>query len=266
MTTAHRPTFYAARAVSGDKGYFATGGTSRQHCVRDIPHHMTLKMRKPEQMKAALTREMMDANEDKAEAAEKAKADPKLLTAFASTGGASGERGVGGSGLRLLTAGSSGSAASASAAAAAAGDDPDLGVAAKYDDADDDDEDDDSDLDSSDSDSDDDDLDSDSDDDDDEAALQLELEKIKREREEARLKVETERLDDEAAAAAEAATTGNPLLLGSSAQVKRKWNDDVVFRNQARDGGAAAQPTKKRFVNDTVRNDFHKRFLGKYIR
>ena len=91
-------------------------------------------------------------------------------------------------------------------------------------------------------------------------------EKIKREREEARLKVETERLDDEAAAAADAATTGNPLLLGTSAQVKRKWNDDVVFRNQARDGGAAAQPTKKRFVNDTVRNDFHKRFLGKYIR
>ena len=36
----------------------------------------------------------------------------------------------------------------------------------------------------------------------------------------------------------EAALTGNPLLNSqngsASAQLKRKWNDDVVFRNQAR--------------------------------
>jgi protein CWC15 len=44
-------------------------------------------------------------------------------------------------------------------------------------------------------------------------------------------------------------------------QVKRKWNDDVVFRQQTR----SEPETKKRFVNDTIRNDFHRSFLKKYI-
>ena len=45
-------------------------------------------------------------------------------------------------------------------------------------------------------------------------------------------------------------------------QVKRRWDDDVVFRNQTR-GEPKAQ---KRFINDTIRNDFHKRFLSRYIK
>ena len=65
---------------------------------------------------------------------------------------------------------------------------------------------------------------------------------------------------------------GNPLLdptrLGASAAaggsfaVKRRWDDDVVFKNQSR------EPKKegKRFINDTVRNDFHRRFLNKYVK
>ena len=60
----------------------------------------------------------------------------------------------------------------------------------------------------------------------------------------------------------------NPLLdptrLGGSSSfaVKRRWDDDVVFKNQSR------EPKKegKRFINDTVRNDFHKRFLSKYVK
>lgn len=44
--------------------------------------------------------------------------------------------------------------------------------------------------------------------------------------------------------------------------VKRRWDDDVVFKNQAR-----TEPKKtKRFINDTVRSDFHRRFLDRYIK
>ena len=57
--------------------------------------------------------------------------------------------------------------------------------------------------------------------------------------------------------------TTNPLLNDEPmGAVKRKWNDDVVFRNQAR---GAPEKKGKTFVNDTIRNDFHKRFLAKYI-
>ena len=45
-------------------------------------------------------------------------------------------------------------------------------------------------------------------------------------------------------------------------QVKRRWDDDVVFKNQAR-----TEPKRaKRFINDTVRSDFHKRFLDRYVK
>lgn len=60
---------------------------------------------------------------------------------------------------------------------------------------------------------------------------------------------------------------GNPLLAtdgtnGTTGKLKRRWNDDVVFRNQAK---GEPDRNKKRFINDTVRNDFHKRFLNKFI-
>ena len=48
----------------------------------------------------------------------------------------------------------------------------------------------------------------------------------------------------------------------SSSKVKRRWNDDVVFRNQARD----EPDVKKRFINDTIRNDFHRSFLKKFVK
>ncbi|PHJ23120.1 cwf15 cwc15 cell cycle control protein [Cystoisospora suis] len=43
--------------------------------------------------------------------------------------------------------------------------------------------------------------------------------------------------------------------------VKRRWDDEVVFRNQAKN------PPKhtKQFINDPVRSEFHKKFLSKYI-
>jgi protein CWC15 len=137
-------------------------------------------------------------------------------------------------------------------------------------DSSDDDDDDNSDLDDRDSDND--------DSEDEEAALQAELAKIKQEREAVKQKQFAEQQRQEQSAAEEAALTGNPLLnpdstgdaattttdMSSSGKLKRKWNDDVVFRNQAR--SASSGQTNKRFINDTVRNDFHKRFLNKFIR
>lgn len=118
-----------------------------------------------------------------------------------------------------------------------------------------------SDLDASDSSEDE---DSDSDDEDEEAALQAELAKIRAEREAAKAKAEAEANAEEEEKLGEAAMIGNPLLATgeTSGKMKRRWNDDVVFRNQAK----GEPKPKKRFINDTVRNDFHKRFLNKFIR
>ena len=141
-------------------------------------------------------------------------------------------------------------------------------------------------------DSDDDENDSDEDDDsvsdeDDTAALLLELDRIKKERvaESARREAETQ--EAEAIEKATELASGNPLLdLGgvggsisggggggvsgrtgndpesSNFVVKRRWDDDVVFKNQTKH----EPKTAKRFVNDTIRSDFHRRFLNKYIK
>jgi protein CWC15 len=89
-----------------------------------------------------------------------------------------------------------------------------------------------------------------------------EREALKKKEEERVAREEQERLED-------AARLGNPLLALSNAnteaaagRIKRKWNDDVVFRNQAK---GESMGKKKRFINDTVRNDFHRRFLDKFI-
>ena len=97
-----------------------------------------------------------------------------------------------------------------------------------------------------------------------------ELEKIKKERQEAR---ERQKQEEEARAHAEqleAAATSNPLLVGkipgteqaASSVVRKRWYEETVFKNQSR--GEPEQ--KKRFINDTVRNDAHQRFLHRYLR
>uniref|UniRef100_H3GKM6 Cwf15/Cwc15 cell cycle control protein n=1 Tax=Phytophthora ramorum TaxID=164328 RepID=H3GKM6_PHYRM len=127
-------------------------------------------------------------------------------------------------------------------------------VASKYDDADDG-----ADSDAfSDSDSD------SSDDEDEEAELMRELEKIKQEREEERLRKEEEERKAAEMQSRDEVLQGNPLTqqqAAGSAKMKRRWNDDVVFKNQSRN----EPEVKKRFINDTIRNDFHRRFLNKYI-
>lgn len=62
---------------------------------------------------------------------------------------------------------------------------------------------------------------------------------------------------------------GNPLRqvpgaddFGGSTLLKRRWDDDVVFKNQSKN----EPKVQKRFINDTVRSDFHKRFMDRYIK
>lgn len=108
----------------------------------------------------------------------------------------------------------------------------------------------------------------DSDDEEDETAeLLRELEKIKRERAEQREKEEREKREAEQAQKEFDIARGNPLLNPKSTaefNIKRRWDDDVIFKNQAR--GADERGKKKEFVNDLLRSDFHKKFMNKYVR
>ena len=111
-----------------------------------------------------------------------------------------------------------------------------------------------------------DDSDDSDDDDDDEAALLAELEKIKRERAEERERKQREDESEALESRREEVMRGNPLLAaeggGGDFNVARRWDDDVVFRNQTRN-----EPKRqKRFINDTIRSDFHRRFLDKYMK
>ena len=107
--------------------------------------------------------------------------------------------------------------------------------------------------------------DSSSEDDDDTAALYAELAKIKAERAAEKARQEAEAAVKDRDERDRALATGNPLLnIGpKDFTVKRRWDDDVIFKNQAR--GVDDKP-KNRFVNDMLRSDFHRKFLNKYVK
>ncbi|XP_037079973.1 protein CWC15 homolog [Pollicipes pollicipes] len=110
---------------------------------------------------------------------------------------------------------------------------------------------------------------SDEESDDDEAELMAELQRIRKERAAEAVKRDAERKQEEERIRMENILSGNPLLSYSGAaakgdaRVKRRWDDDVVFKNCAR-----AEPERKqpRFINDALRNDFHKKFMDKYVK
>lgn len=113
------------------------------------------------------------------------------------------------------------------------------------------------------------DSDSDASDDDTEALL-AELNKIKKERAMEQAKKEIERRQEEERIRMENILSGNPLLTHYSAgsaktdhKVKRRWDDDVVFKNCAK-----SEPEKKSniFINDSLRSDFHRKFMEKYVK
>lgn len=114
---------------------------------------------------------------------------------------------------------------------------------------------------------------SDSDGEDDMDALLAELNRLKEERAQETNRKEQERKQAEEKIRMENILSGNPLINYSPGvagktetvdlKVKRRWNDDVVFKNCAR-----SEPDKKsfKFINDSLRSDFHKRFMEKYIK
>jgi len=256
MTTAHRPTWKAAVGQANEGGWSAGGAVSTARSALDAPAHTTLKTRhsttndRKEALKKSLL-ELEQAEKQSGKQLPKREYDEAIE-----------EQGR----LKLLKQ---------------TAEVDDVKLKAKYDDSDVDDgggssdsdastdldkEDEESDLDR-DSENEDSDSDDDSDEDD-EAALQAELAKIRAEREEAKKKAQAEADAEEQAKLEESALLGNPLLNSADSTAddglmkRRRWNEDVVFRNQAKGEPAL----KKRFINDTVRNDFHKRFLNKFIR
>ena len=101
----------------------------------------------------------------------------------------------------------------------------------------------------------------DDDEEDETAELMRELAKIKAERAEAAAKAAAEQAAKEQEQREKDIALGNPLLNAQSERgeygVKRRWDDDVVFKNQAR--GTEERGKEKRFVNDLLRSDFHKK-------
>ncbi|KAI9222290.1 Pre-mRNA-splicing factor Cwf15/Cwc15 [Blastocladiella britannica] len=110
------------------------------------------------------------------------------------------------------------------------------------------------------------------DDENDAEALMRELEKIRRERAEEKARTDREQREREDASREAALMSGNPLLqMGGSSSaaaldftVKKRWDDDVVFKNQART--EAAGKNEEMWTNDPLRNAFHRAFIKKYIR
>ena len=108
----------------------------------------------------------------------------------------------------------------------------------------------------------------DEDEEDETAELMRELAKIKAERAAAAAKAAEEQAKKDQEQREKDIALGNPLLNGAREGgeygVKRRWDDDVVFKNQAR--GTEERGKEKRFVNDLLRSDFHRRFMDKYVR
>lgn len=268
MTTAHRPTWKAAVGRAQEGGWSAGGAASAQSSARDLAAHKKLKFRKGTQVvgdrRAALQESLLKMEEAEKHAEMTARRVVKMgrENLLLENGEKEEEEGR----MKLLKQTADVDEEKIRAKYDDEDDDGDEAGGGKWSDVDDDlannlgsDE---SDLDASDEDS-----DLDSDDEDEEAALQAELAKIRAERAAVKAKEEAEAAAEEQSQMEEAALTGNPLLNSSSAassgRLKRRWNDDVVFRNQAR---GEPNQNKKRFINDTVRNDFHKRFMNKFIK
>ena len=97
-----------------------------------------------------------------------------------------------------------------------------------------------------------------------------EYEKLKKEREDEKRLKELAKIEEIKQRQKEEVLHGNSLLnsqLDAATQnvggysMKRKWYEETVFRHYARN----EPQDKKRSVNDTVRRDFHRRFLARTI-
>lgn len=96
---------------------------------------------------------------------------------------------------------------------------------------------------------------------DEEEALMRELARIKEERAAAETKRLAEEAERERKIREQEIAVSNPLLSSGSSSLRRRWDDDTVFQGQAR----TAPKTERKFVNDAVRSEFHRKFINKYI-
>nr|XP_019552345.2 LOW QUALITY PROTEIN: protein CWC15 homolog [Aedes albopictus] len=236
MTTAARPTFDPARGGSG-RGEKDLSALSKQYSSRDLPSHTKLKYRDPGQGTSEELR-----SRDFREELEKRERESKSGKGPSASGAPSSVV------RRAIEANSSGGGAGASSSKRQKVDASPQNLDA----------DDPVDSENSDSDS----------DEDDTAALLAELNKIKRERAQETAKKELEKRQEDERIRMENILSGNPLLNYASTakaelKVKRRWDDDVVFKNCAR-----SEPDKKtnQFINDSLRSEFHKKFMDKYIK
>ncbi|EZG72884.1 Cwf15/Cwc15 cell cycle control protein [Gregarina niphandrodes] len=86
---------------------------------------------------------------------------------------------------------------------------------------------------------------------DDDEALARELEAIRRERQKAEVKSERETALEGLAESLREGRVG----------LSKSWTEEAVFNVKVSDPGT----TSAQYVNDTVRSEFHKRFLQRYI-
>ncbi|CAI4222629.1 unnamed protein product [Auanema sp. JU1783] len=112
----------------------------------------------------------------------------------------------------------------------------------------------------------DDDLDSDDEDDDADNAADIaaELERIRKERKQEKEEIEEKEKEREENIRMENILSGNPLLNkddSSEFKVKRRWDDDVVFKNCAK--GIDERKKESSFINDAIRSEFHRKFMDK---
>jgi protein CWC15 len=99
-----------------------------------------------------------------------------------------------------------------------------------------------------------------SDDYDEEKELMKEYEKIKKEREEEKIKKEEDEAQNIKNITEYDIISGNPLY-SNDYSLKKKWYEDTVFKNQAKREGKE----EKKLNNDTLRTDYHKKFMNKTI-
>ncbi|KAL3986419.1 hypothetical protein ACH3XW_42675 [Acanthocheilonema viteae] len=117
----------------------------------------------------------------------------------------------------------------------------------------------------------DDDINDNSDDDEDDAAeLMAELARIKKERALEKAQRDAALAEEQERIRTENILHGNPLLNFEASdfkvliKVKRRWDDDVVFKNCAK--GIEERKKEQVFINDAIRSEFHKKFMEKYIK
>ncbi|EMD47159.1 premRNA-splicing factor, putative [Entamoeba histolytica KU27] len=82
-------------------------------------------------------------------------------------------------------------------------------------------------------------------------------EEIESEDTEEALKKEYEEMEEEE----EFSNSSDSQQYFSDGLVQRKWYDDVVFKNQAKE-----PPKQAKYINDTLRNEYHQHFMDKFIK